>query len=195
MKWKKLTALFLAMAMMVTMLTACGGGGGSISSQVEDYLNTIGYDIDVSSLETLDNAVRAYIDSEERPVIRDTYDSAEEILADTMAQTLIVGNMMGWFNPDGESSDTVGIVFAFSDETLKTGIDLSTLPDTEMPEAIKKLGKIDTPEKVIAMMIASIEQSVSCKDYKVSVAQAETESGKPAWVIAIQFTYVSEGEQ
>ena len=46
MKMKKLLALALAVVMAVSMLTACGGGGGTVSvdrGEVEDILAEAGY--------------------------------------------------------------------------------------------------------------------------------------------------------
>ena len=64
MKMKKLLALVLSAVMAVSMLAACGGGGGAKNvpvntSKVEEYLAQAGYgDIDVSSSTIAKNAAK-----------------------------------------------------------------------------------------------------------------------------------------
>lgn len=188
MKWKKLTALFLAMAMMITMLTACGGGGGggSFDDKVSDWLSEMGYDITVVPSKHLDNIIKAYTDSEN--VIPDDVDSESCFWMPTLA----VGLMMGW------NETTSGNVIAISDQALKNGINLNDLIGGEvtLPDEIKKIGTIDTPEKLAAVM-AAIGYMNGYGNLNISVAQAETESDEPAWVIALQGTMedTAEGEE
>ena len=63
MKWKKWIALALSAVMAVSMLTACGGGGGVTStlsaSRVENQLKEVNADIELTTDSNLNRVVRA----------------------------------------------------------------------------------------------------------------------------------------
>lgn len=83
MKGKKLAALILAVVMALTMLTACGGGGGSVSlGQVNTLLAQQGVDADVRSSGDLNQAVRQVAATLEQ---MNTFDT-------TVANTLMIQN-------------------------------------------------------------------------------------------------------
>ena len=80
----------------VSMLTACGGGGGGVSgsldlNQVDDLLEIAGSDIHVERNNKLDNAVR---DAAERIVSTGSTSGADRVVSNAMEWSLnnFVGN-------------------------------------------------------------------------------------------------------
>ena len=97
MKCKKFLALVMSAVLSVSMLTACGGGGGGVSgsldlNQVDDLLEIAGSDIHVERNNKLDNAVR---DAAERIVSTGSTSGADRVVSNAMEWSLnnFVGNV------------------------------------------------------------------------------------------------------
>lgn len=186
MKWRKLAALCLSLSMMVTMLTACGGGstGGTTESfdeQVNDLLTDRGYNnTDVVQSVSLDNAVKDCADS--------GYDK------DTIRQEMM--EKFDWYSGDPETGIIGGFVYTIPEENLMAGefnLDDSVNIDEEKEaELLAKFAPIDSVAKVAAFQIAAVyeiaeQQKVTILESNASWAKAETEEGEPYWIIVVQF--------
>lgn len=206
MKWKKITAVVLSLAMMVTMLTACGGGGsggsGSFSNRVNSLLKSIGSEARVEPSSALDAAVKEY--AEKETITGNTEDDG--------SVTNILGEKLSWGNTT-ESSITSGLGMVVLDSWYKEGHSLIENPgDLESPSdesvtqvlnMLNKLGAIDSPEKQMAGLAALMyelfeivkdtaeeqgDEAPVLYEMNVSCAKATTVDGDPCWVVALQIT-------
>lgn len=207
MKIKRWISLALTAVMAVSVLTACGGGGGSgvsgylSNSEVNSLLDTAGSDIEVTNDSTLNNAVR---------------NAARDVASNgsTGSVDRSIRNAMGWKASDVVSnmvrqflgslgilgSDVkLGLTAVVREEDLKNNTGSGGLPG-----AIGKTGPIapiNTPEKYAATLILATDNSIGWLSdvsenrirmtYNVAGSKATAPDGTVYWIFAAQIQIAS----
>lgn len=180
MKAKKFAALILALVMALTMLTACGGGGGSMSlSEVNSILSDKGSSVRVISDSELNSAVKTTAASLQKNGVY-TSEAAQAQLNELVAEM-------------NEDPLKVPYAFVVSDADLKKGADLSTA-------GIEGLtGIVDSPEKAVASSVQLMEMVVEATfknpdgvKYAASAATFEADNGTVYWVISVEMIVNAE---
>lgn len=201
MKIKKLLALALSAVMAVGVLTACGGGGSSVSgslsnNEVNRLLKSVGSGITVENDTKLNNAVRS---------------AASEITSSgstSSVQSTISSNMKWSINSNISnaiknfisSGGLMGIDMSYGstrvieENQLKTNTSAGGIWSSV--DNISSLEPINTPEKFAAAMvlveeskngwISSATNNVVRFTYNVSASKAKTSDGTVYWVFAAQ---------
>lgn len=201
MKIKKLLALALSAVMAVGVLTACGGGGSSVSgslsnNEVNRLLKSVGSGITVENDTKLNNAVRS---------------AASEITSSgstSSVQSTISSNMKWSINSNISnaiknfisSGGLMGIDMSYGstrvieENQLKTNTSAGGIWSSV--DNISSLEPINTPEKFAAAMvlveeskngwISSATNNVIRFTYNVSASKAKTSDGTVYWVFAAQ---------
>ena len=205
MKCKKFLALVMSAVLSVSMLTACGGGGGGVSgsldlNQVDDLLEIAGSDIHVERNNKLDNAVR---DAAERIVSTGSTSGADRVVSNAMEWSLnnFVGNAWNDFVNSGGVMGVdmaYGRTFIIEESRLASNTGAGILGAINANSGmINKLKPINTPESFAAAQVLIVDGSVGqLQDltndairfsYNVSAKKARIEN-ETYWVIAAQIT-------
>ena len=204
MKCKKLLALVMAAVMSVSMLTACGGGGGVSGSLNESKVNSLlkneaESDVQIVNDNNLDSAVKA---GAERIVSTGNSNSASAVVANKMGWDLVsVATQLinSIKNSGGVTSigTSFGITYVIEENTLETndGLGLVGLFAPNKGQ-IQKLGRINTPEAYAAAQILMIDGSIGKAqdasndvvrfNYSASAKKAKTSNDVSYWVIGIE---------
>ena len=201
MKIKKLLALALSAVMAVGVLTACGGGGSSVSgslsnNEVNRLLKSVGSGITVENDTKLNNAVRS---------------AASEITSSgstSSVQSTISSNMKWSINSNISnaiknfisSGGLMGIDMSYGstrvieENQLKTNTSAGGIWSSV--DNISSLEPINTPEKFAAAMVlvedsknnwvATATNNLVRFTYNVSASKAKTSDGTVYWVFAAQ---------
>lgn len=201
MKIKKLLALVLSAVMAVGVLTACGGGGSSVSgslsnNEVNRLLKSVGSGITVENDTKLNNAVRS---------------AASEITSSgstSSVQSTISSNMKWSINSNISnaiknfisSGGLMGIDMSYGstrvieENQLKTNTSAGGIWSSV--DNISSLEPINTPEKFAAAMVlvedsknnwvATATNNLVRFTYNVSASKAKTSDGTVYWVFAAQ---------
>ena len=207
MKCKKFLALVMTAVLSVSMLTACGGGGGVkdtlSTTQVENLVEAAGSDAVIEHNTTMNNIVR---------------DAAKD-LANGSSQNSVrstITNKMGWgivsqiqnfisqfmgslgiLTPNGISMGLVQIVRSDQLEaSLSNGGIASHLGAYK--NEVAEMKPINTAEKFMATLVLAADGTVgqtldsdengSAFSYSVSGYEVEDPNGTDYWVFAIEIT-------
>ena len=208
MKCKKFLALVMSAVLSVSMLTACGGGGGGVkdtlsTTQVENLVETAGSDAVIDHNSTMSNIVR----------------EAAKDLANGSSQSSVrstITNKMGWgivsqiqnfisqfmgslgiLTPNGISMGLVQIVRSDQLEaSLSNGGIASHLGAYK--DKVTEMKPINTAEKFMATLILAADGTVGQTmnggengvglSYSVSGYEVEDPNGIDYWVFAIEVT-------
>ena len=208
MKCKKFLALVMSAVLSVSMLTACGGGGGGVkdtlsTTQVENLVETAGSDAVIDHNSTMNNIVR----------------EAAKDLANGSSQSSVrstITNKMGWgivsqiqnfisqfmgslgiLTPNGISMGLVQIVRSDQLEaSLSNGGIASHLGAYK--DKVTEMKPINTAEKFMATLILAADGTVGQTmnggengvglSYSVSGYEVEDPNGIDYWVFAIEVT-------
>lgn len=204
MKCKKFLALVMTAVLSVSMLTACGGGGGVSGSldlnEVDTLLESAGSDINVVKNNKLDSAVR---DAAESIVSTGSTSSVDRIVSNAMEWSLtdFVGNAWNDFvNSGGVTGINLayGRTYVIEESRLENNTGAGILGAVNAnSNIISKLKPINTPEKFAAAQVLIVDGSVGqlqdltndaiSFSYNVSAKKAKT-SDETYWVIAAQIT-------
>lgn len=209
MKIKKFVALALAAVMTVSMLTACGGGGGvsgSVStSQVNSLLKDVGSDISVSNDSTLNNAVRnaareivstGSISAFDRSVRNSMGWTAQNIASSILNQ--ILGGL-GIIGP----SVTFGLTSVVKEQDLEANTGAGGLASYIGANSgkVTAMAPINTPEKYAATLVLAVDGTLGLLSdvtenriritYNVSGTKATAPDGTVYWVFAAQVKMAS----
>lgn len=158
MKAKKWMALALAVVMAVGMLAGCGSGTSSSNRSA-------------MSVSKVNSALRA-AESKTKAKTVDGLNEAVEKAADYMVKrgTLDANTLLGFIASergyDDKSKD--GVVFVVSEEELEAGISPSRMADGIVSQVkwevdtskLEKVGVLDSPERVAAAVILSVDESL-----------------------------------
>lgn len=158
MKAKKWMALALAVVMAVGMLAGCGSGTSSSNRSA-------------MSVSKVNSALRA-AESKTKAKTVDGLNEAVEKAADYMVKrgTLDANTLLGFIASergyDDKSKD--GVVFVVSEEELEAGISPSRAADGIVSQVkwevdtskVEKVGVLDSPERVAAAVILSVDESL-----------------------------------
>lgn len=158
MKAKKWMALALAVVMAVGMLAGCGSGTSSSNRSA-------------MSVSKVNSALRA-AESKTKAKTVDGLNEAVEKAADYMVKrgTLDANTLLGFIASergyDDKSKD--GAVFVVSEEELEAGISPSRMADGIVSQVkwevdtskVEKVGVLDSPERVAAAVILSVDESL-----------------------------------
>lgn len=158
MKAKKWMALALAVVMAVGMLAGCGSGTSSSNRSA-------------MSVSKVNSALRA-AESKTKAKTVDGLNEAVEKAADYMVKrgTLDANTLLGFIASergyDDKSKD--GVVFVVSEEELEAGISPSRMADGIVSQVkwevdtskVEKVGVLDSPERVAAAVILSVDESL-----------------------------------
>ena len=204
MKCKKFLALVMTAVLSVSMLTACGGGGGGTSMSIKDVndcLETVESDIRVTTDSNLNNAVRKAADEMKAsgsfsPAIANTKIrsymkwSTIDIIKD------IVGSIIQ-LNPFIDTS--YGIGYAIEESRLERGVNVNELASLVgiRSEQINSIGTVTTPEQFSAAVVIAVDEAIQnimpawlekivTFDYNVSARRVTTEDGVSYWVFGGQ---------
>ena len=204
MKCKKFLALVMTAVLSVSMLTACGGGGGGTSmklSAVNECLEEVGSDIHVTEDSALNNAVRkaademkesgAFSPANANTKIRSYMKwSSIDILKD------IIGSILQ-LNPFIDTAYGVG--YAIEESRLERGVNVNELASLVgvRNEQINSIGTVKTPEQFSAAVVIAVDEAIHnvlpswlekivTFDYNVSARRVTTEDGVSYWVFGGQ---------
>ena len=204
MKCKKFLALVMTAVLSVSMLTACGGGGGVSGSldlnEVDTLLENAGSDINVVKNNKLDSAVR---DAAESIVSTGSTGSVDRIVSNAMDWSLtdFVGNAWNDFvNSGGVTGINLayGRTYVIEESRLENNTGAGILGAVNAnSNIISQLKPINTPEKFAAAQVLIVDGSVGqlqdltndaiSFSYNVSAKKAKT-GDETYWVIAAQIT-------
>ena len=205
MKCKKILALVMAAVLAVSMLTACGGGGGVVKDQLNtSQVNSLLADanIEVKYSGRLSDAVRA---------------GASEIAktGSTGAAQSKVKNAMGWgfvntiqnawnnfVSSGGILTENVsfGQVYVVASSTLENNVGAGgwTSIIGAHKDIVADMAPINTPEKYAATLVLSVDGTVGLVSdvtnsrvgltYNVSGYEVEDPNGVNYWIFAAQIT-------
>lgn len=204
MKCKKFLALVMTAVLSVSMLTACGGGGGVSGSldlnEVDTLLESAGSDINVVKNNKLDSAVR---DAAESIVSTGSTSSVDRIVSNAMDWSLtdFVGNAWNDFvNSGGVTGINLayGRTYVIEESRLENNTGAGILGAVNAnSNIISQLKPINTPEKFAAAQVLIVDGSVGqlqdltndaiSFSYNVSAKKAKI-GDETYWVIAAQIT-------
>lgn len=170
MKVKKFAALFLAVVMAITMLTACGGGGaGSMSlSEVNSLLSDMGSSARVVSDSELTSAVKTVAASLKESGV---YTSEA---AQAKIQELIATN-------DGSNVLRSAGAAVVSDTELKAGTNLGSLGFVNSPE-----GLVAASVRVLELAAQQSFKNPAGAKYAASATTIQADNGTLYWVIGVE---------
>ena len=201
MKIKKLLALALSAVMAVGVLTACGGGGSSVSgslsnNEVNRLLKSVGSGSTVENDTKLNNAVRSaaseITSSGSTSSVQSTISSnmkwsISSNISNAIKNFISSGGLMG-------IDMSYGSTYVIEENQLKTNTSAGGIWSSV--DNISSLEPINTPEKFAAAMvlveeskngwISSATNNVVRFTYNVSASKAKTSDGTVYWVFAAQ---------
>ena len=196
MKIKKLLALALSAVMAVGVLTACGGGGSSVSGSLSNNEVNVGSGITVENDTKLNNAVRSaaseITSSGSTSSVQSTISSnmkwsISSNISNAIKNFISSGGLMG-------IDMSYGSTYVIEENQLKTNTSAGGIWSSV--DNISSLEPINTPEKFAAAMvlveeskngwISSATNNVVRFTYNVSASKAKTSDGTVYWVFAAQ---------
>ena len=205
MKIKKLLALALSAVMAVGVLTACGGGGSSVSgslsnNEVNSLLKSVGSGITVENDTKLNNAVRSaaseITSSGSTSSVQSTISSnmkwsISSNISNAIKNFISSGGLMG-------IDMSYGSTYVIEENQLKTNTSAGGIWGSlgSNKDKISRLEPINTPEKFAAAMVlaedsknnlvATATNNLVRFTYNVSASKAKTSDGTVYWVFAAQ---------
>lgn len=198
MKWKKWIALALSAVMAVSMLTACGGGGGSINtSQVNSILKQAGSEITVTSPSELKTAVQ---NTAKEMTSRGSI--IDSVVATTKLNNKMGEPLMGLMFTSGKFC----MAFSLSERVIETGGEASAMASMLglSNTNFGNLGWVDTPEGVAAAIVLGIDGGIETyvnkylkllpsgvsvnADYAVSATRMYDSNNVAYWLFGVEIS-------